>query len=487
MENITVEDLINIGIHKMDPRFKNIFETNSINSEDSNNFLTKYDNGQLEVNNWSEITKIIKDIYNQVKNDNKGNVADYIPQLASVDSELFGIVAVTVDGQVFEIGDVKNKFCVQSCSKPITYGIGIENYGENYVHNFIGKEPSGRNFNELCLDIDNLPHNPLINSGAIMSASLIEPESYQADRFDFALNYWKRLTAGNYISFNNSVYLSEKDTADRNYCLAYMMQEKESFKKGKSQEIAKKRKRSWNLGDLVKNLEIYFQFCSLETDLLGAGLLAATLANGGVNPWTQDKIFKYSTVKKVLTLMLTCGMYDYSGEWNYRIGIPGKSGVSGLIYGVVPGVMGIAVYSPKLDKIGNSYRGVEFFKLFSQKLNIHVFDNEYDSDKTSISRKEVTNNNLLGYLLLDASSKNDLETIKEVLSKGCNVNFQDYDKRTALHLAVSESNIDIIKFLIRRDADPNLKDRWGKTPIDETNHETIIKILNKVDLSSDEE
>ena len=386
---ITKQELVNLGVHNNDPRFKNFFS--ELNS--NNNFISKYLKGQLSVNNWEEIKKIITEIYHEVKDDNKGDVATYIPELADVDDNLFGVTIMTVDGQVFQLGDIENKFCVQSCSKPITYGIAIENYGEEIVHNFVGKEPSGRNFNELCLNEDGLPHNPLINSGSIMSTTLIEGNEAQSKRFNFVLNYWNRLSANTGVSFNNSVYLSEKDSADRNYCLAYMMQEKKSFQEGKDKNIADKLNRKRSLGDLKSNLELYFQFCSLEVNLLSVSIIAATLANGGVNPWSNDKVFKYSTVKKILSLMLTCGMYDYSGEWGYKIGIPAKSGVSGLIYAIIPGVMGISVYSPKLDKIGNSYRGVRFFEKLGERLNIHIFENEYDNDKISIKHKEATNKN----------------------------------------------------------------------------------------------
>lgn len=487
--DISVNDLKSLGINHKDPRFKSFFNEESENNIENNSFINKYLKGQLSVNNWNNIKDIIKNIFDEVKLDNKGDVASYIPELADVDNELFGITVVTVDGQVYQLGDIDQKFCVQSCSKPITYGIAIETFGEDVVHNFVGKEPSGRNFNELCLNEDGLPHNPLINSGSIMSTTLVKPNDSQSKRFNFALNYWNRLTSNLGLSFNNSVYLSEKDSADRNYCLAYMMQEKKSFQEGKNKKISDKIKRKWELGDLKSNLELYFQFCSLESRLLSVGLLAGTLANGGVNPWTSDKIFKYTTVKKILSLMLTCGMYDYSGEWGYKIGIPAKSGVSGLIYAIIPGVMGIAVYSPKLDKIGNSYRGVKFFEKLSEKLNIHIFDNECNNDKVSVKHKEATNKKLLGYLLLEAASENNEETVLEVLSKGVSVNFSDYDKRTALHLAVIEEKPKIIKLLLKRGANMHLKDRWNRSPFEEaTNCSQEVKdLLNTSNLESSEE
>ncbi len=457
------------GIHRKDPRF--------MGNED-NSFLSKFSKGTLKINNWEEFTEIIKEIFNDVKSDNKGSVADYIPQLANVNSELFSLCVVSVDGQVLELGDKTSIFSIQSCSKPITYGIALENYGEDIVHNFVGKEPSGRNFNNMCLDEDMLPHNPLINAGAIMTTSLIEKDLSQSERFDFALKYWKNLAVNCYVSFNNSIYLSEKDTADRNYCLAYMMQEKNTFLNGKNENISNKLNRSWKSNDLVKNLELYFQFCSLETNILGAGLIAATLANGGVNPWSNKKIFKSSTVKKVLSIMLTCGMYDYSGEWGYSIGIPAKSGVSGLIYAVIPGVCGIAIYSPKLDKIGNSYRGIKFFEKFSNKFNIHIFDNNCDK-KENIIRKDYRNQSLLGFFLLEACKNNDINTINEVLNKGCDINFKDYDKRTALHIACAEGHIEVIKLLVKNNIIIQ-NDRWNNTPLNdvpENKKEEVRKIL----------
>ena len=444
------------GIHKKDLRF--------INNK-NNSFIEKFNDGLLEVTNFEELKNIITEIYNNIRNDNQGNIADYIPQLKNINSELFGILLVTVDGQVIEIGDVDSKFCVQSCSKPITYGIALEELGSDIVHNYVGKEPSGRNFNELCLNEDGLPHNPLINSGAIMTTSLIYKNYHLSERFEKVFKYWKDLACNSYLSFNNSVYLSEKDTADRNYCLAYMMQEKGAFL-GNNKQISTSIKREWRNEDLQKNLELYFQFCSIEANLLSIGLLASTLANNGNHPWTYKKIFCDKTVKNILSMMSTCGMYDYSGEWNYEIGIPAKSGVSGLIYAVIPGVGGIATYSPKLDKLGNSYRGIRFFKELSKKINIHNFKNNNSESLLSVKRIDQNSNKIMNYLLLDASFNNNLDLVKECISKGCDTNFQDYDQRTALHIAIEENHQNIIDYLKENGAKDNIPDRWGKTQLD---------------------
>ena len=405
------------GIHNKDIRFIN-------KNNKNNNFIYRVNNGLLKLRDWKLIKEIATEIYNEVNENNLGKTADYIPQLKKMDDNKFTISIVSVDGQVFELGDTHKKFCVQSCSKPITYAIAVNEQGDEIVHNFVGKEPSGKNFNELCLNDDGLPHNPLINAGSIMTTSLIDKDKNIYERFEKVYNYWKMLVLEDNLSFNNSVYLSEKDSADRNYCLGYMLQESGAFEFGKDKNISKSINRSWSINDLKTNLELYFQFCSLETNILGAGLLAATLANNGVHPWSYNEIFKKSTVKNTLSLMHSCGMYDYSGEWNYDIGIPAKSGVSGLIYGIIPGVCGIATYSPRLDKIGNSYRGVNFFKKLSKKINMHIFD-QNNPDLISLKNIDINNKKIIGFLLLQACKDRNLNLIRECLSKGCDINFKD--------------------------------------------------------------
>ena len=248
----------------------------------------------------------------------------------------------------------------------------MEDLGEDEVHKYVGREPSGQAFNELTLNKDGKPHNPLINSGAIMTTSLIKNKSSLAERFEYITNIWSRLSGGIYkIGFNNSVYLSEKETADRNYALSYFMKEKNNKKKIGFPENT----------NLDTTLELYFQCCSVEVNVEILSIVASTLANGGINPFTGERIWSALTVKNVLSMMLMCGMYDYSGECAFKIGIPCKSGVAGAIMIVIPNVMGIATWSPVLDPIGNSYRGIQFCELFGKTFNFHIFDNLSDKTK----------------------------------------------------------------------------------------------------------
>lgn len=443
---------------------------------ENNSLLIKIFQNELIIPNWKDFETEIKEIFDSTKENNKGKVADYIPQLAKVSAELFSVCITSVDGQQLNIGDYDFHHCVQSCSKPISYCIAVEENGEEIVHNHIGREPSGKNFNELCLNSDNLPHNPLINSGSIMAVSLIKNEMKQADRFDHIMNYWTKLAGNTKINFNNSVYLSEKDSADRNFCLGYMMQENNSFSDGKNKELG----REWRINDLIRNLELYFQCCSIELTCQDASIIAASLANGGTCPVTNEKVFNSKNVKNVLSLMSSCGMYDYSGEWAYSIGFPAKSGVSGLILAIIPNVMGIAIFSPKLDVLGNSVRGIDFFKKFGEKFSFHAFDSILDNSKKQITLANKSNQEFDCFLLLNAADKGDILEISRLCSKGVNLNMSDYDGRTALHLAASSNKIKVVKYLMSKKVQTDLKDRWDNTPLDDAireNHQEIITLL----------
>jgi len=435
--------------------------------------LKQHRNTNHIIPDWDDFKKEIEIIYENVKQNQQGENATYIPQLANVNPDYFGISICTVDGQMLNIGDTDVYFSTQSCSKPITYCITVEENNESYVHNFVGREPSGRNFNELCLNHEHIPHNPMINAGSIMCVSLIDYEKSQSERYEKIINYWSELCGNEKINFNNSIYLSEKNTADRNWCLGYMMQEKEAFQKGKDLKY----KRQWVNDDLEKNLELYFQCCSIEVNCTQMAKITSTLANGGICPFTNKPIFKSDNVKNVLSLMHSCGMYDYSGEWSYLVGIPSKSGVSGVIFGVIPNVMSIVIYSPRLDRIGNSVRGIEFFKQFTQKFKFHVYDSLLvGNHKKSITKSYIEQENLNQFLLMEASSKNDVEFIKKIIQY-ISINSFDYDKRTALHVATCNQNIETVLFLLEHGADKKMKDRWNNTPYDDAVRENYIELI----------
>lgn len=472
-DTIKISDFLQVidecGIWRTDPRIKRSvkdlleFQSSKGDNIDFDNFericsveislIEQILCNDLIIPEFQAFKKEFHRIFEETKEINTGKVADYIPQLGKVDPSKFAVSFCSIDGQRFSIGDMNDFFCIQSCSKPINYCLAIEEHGLEKVKRHVGIEPSGESFNKLALNAEGLPHNPMVNAGGVMSTSLVKTGHSQADRFEFVSKIWSRLCGGARINFNNSVYLSERDTADRNFCLAYMMRESGAFPENAT---------------LLNTLELYFQCCSMETTCEDFAVLAATFANDGICPLTTDRVFKSDTVKNCLCLMYSCGLYDFSGSWSFDIGIPAKSGVGGSIFGVIPGVGGVCVWSPRLDKHGNSVRGVEFFKRLVQKFAFHHFENHssHPSQSKLDPRKQAFASDLHELVsFLYACAEGDIQFIRKQFAKGFDVNTGDYDGRTGLHLAASEGKIAVVRFLLQRGARFDPVDRWGGTPL----------------------
>lgn len=282
-----------------------------------------------------------------------GEVATYIPELASVDPGLFGICLATVDGALYEVGDTREPFTIQSMSKPLTYGLALELAGEQAVQGRVGVEPSGDPFNEISLRAGSgTPVNPMINAGAITCAGLILDVA--DDPAELLLSAYSAY-AGRRLQLDERVYRSEADTGHRNRAITHLL---------RSFEVLS--------GDPEAALDLYFRQCSVAVDCRDLAMVAATLANGGVNPLTGVRAVREDVVRSVLSVMTTCGMYDGAGEWLVSVGIPAKSGVSGGVFGVLPGRLGLAVFSPRLDEQGNSVRGVAVCQDLSRELALHI-------------------------------------------------------------------------------------------------------------------
>jgi len=424
--------------------------------------------GHLVVPDFSAFARDLERIFDASFGNEAGRVADYIPQLARVDPHQFGAAVCTIDGQRASFGDASEPFCLQSACKPISYCIALEERGEEKVHAHVGWEPSGHSFNELTLNDRGLPHNPMINAGGIMSCALIAPDLPVAERFEHVMSIWRELTGGAALGFNNPVYLSERQTADRNFALAHFMREKKAFPPGIN---------------LVEVLEFYFQCCSIEITCERAAVAAATLAGGGVCPLTGRRVFEPATVQRCLCLMTSCGMYDFSGEWAFRIGLPAKSGVSGVIMTVVPNIMGLCTWSPRLDDNGNSVRGIDFFRRLVEVFSFHAYDGLDEGTKKDPRVPGAQSTHALAVDLCWAASEGDLLGIRSLAARGAELGVADYDGRTALHLACAEGRREVAAFLLERGVDPAPVDRWGRTPLDDAEragHEAIVRLLRQV-------
>jgi glutaminase len=307
----------------------------------------------------------------------------------------------------------------------------------------------------------------MINAGAIMCCALIRPESDMAGRFEHVMDRWRALAGDDKVGFSNSVYLSERQTADRNFALGYFMREHRAFPPQT---------------DLVSTLEFYFQCCSIELNATQLAIVAATLANGGICPTTGKRIFHSQTVRDCLSLMYSCGMYDFSGEFAFTIGLPAKSGVSGALMIVVPNVMGLCTWSPRVDGYGNSVRGLAFCRRLVEEFKFHNYDNlsglvqEKIDPRTDRIRAEAD----AVVALIWAASKGDLTAIQRLMACGVDLNGSDYDGRTPLHLAASEGHENVVQYFIDQRVNLNPVDRWGGSPLTDAHrhgHARVVELL----------
>ncbi|WBU60914.1 glutaminase [Paracoccus albus] len=305
----------------------------------------------------SPITDYLKDVLEDTRQGDAGEVAAYIPELAQADPDRVAIAVATVDGVVYSAGDEDYRFTIQSMSKPFAYALAIRDNGLDHVLARIGVEPSGEAFNEISLESDTgRPKNPMINAGAIATHALVGGSVSQRDRNAEIMTMFSAF-AGRDLEVDEAVFSSELDHGHRNLGLGHLMK---SF--GVIED------------NPVDAVEGYIRQCALKVDVRDLAIMAATLANYGQHPVSGDRLLQPSTVRQVLSVMTSCGMYDAAGDWLTTVGIPAKSGVAGGIIGVLPGQVGIAVFSPRLDEHGNSVRGVKMMERLSRDLGMHIMD-----------------------------------------------------------------------------------------------------------------
>ncbi|MEY2407622.1 MAG: glutaminase [Verrucomicrobiota bacterium] len=303
----------------------------------------------------SPVLDYLKRLHGECAGVTDGKVATYIPELAKANPDWFGICLVTATGSVYEVGDTQQPFTIQSISKPFVYGMALEDLGRSAVLAKVGAEPTGDAFNSISLEPGTgRPRNPMINAGAIATAGLI---GGRADARIKRLLETFGLHAGRALTLDEAVYNSENETGHRNRAIGHML-------------------RNFDIlgSDPIPVVELYFKQCSISVTCRDLGVMAATLANRGVNPLTGKQALRGEYVESVLSVMETCGMYDYAGEWLYKVGMPAKSGVSGGVIAVLPGQLGIGVFSPPLDSHGNSVRGIRVCEELSRRFDLHLLN-----------------------------------------------------------------------------------------------------------------
>lgn len=318
------------------------------------------------------VQRYLDQIRAEQADNNDGKLADYIPELDRVDPNGFGLSLSMADGYVYESGDTAVEFTIQSVSKPFTYALALECIGMDAVDAKIGVEPSGEAFNEISVDESTkTPKNAMINAGAIAAVSLV-PGATADDRFAKIHEFYSTF-AGRELAVDHGVYTSEQASGSRNRAIAYMLQ-------------------SFGVldGDPDEILDVYFRQCSIKVTSTDLARMAATLARGGVEPVAGRRVTTAAVVQRTLSVMTTCGMYDATGDWVSAVGMPAKSGVGGGIAAVLPGQLGIGVYSPLLDAKGNSVRGVQVCRSLSANLGLHFLAHTRESRSTIRNAYDVT-------------------------------------------------------------------------------------------------
>ncbi|MBV9401798.1 MAG: glutaminase A [Bryobacterales bacterium] len=302
------------------------------------------------------VKAIVNEAYDKFKNEKGGKNADYIPVLAKVPSNLFGIAVATTDNHAYSVGDAAYSFSIQSMSKVFSLALAMEELGADTVFQKIGSEATGRPFNSVNAVVDMPTHtgNPMVNAGAIATVSLI-PANTPDEKWSKILDFYAK-AAGEKLTLLNDVYQSEAATNQGNQALAALLLKYNRIYADPSQSV-----------------DVYTKQCSVGVNAKQLAIMGATLANNGINPATGQRVIKAENVPHILSAMMTAGLYDSSGAWSWNVGLPAKSGVGGGIIAVVPGKGAIAVFAPPLDEQGNSLKAQKVIGYVAQKLDYDLF------------------------------------------------------------------------------------------------------------------
>lgn len=305
----------------------------------------------------SQIKEAAQEAYEMFKTNTDGKNADYIPYLANIDKNLFGISICLMDGTLIQLGDSEYRFGIESVSKVHTAILALRQYGAEKLLQMIGADATGLPFNSIMailLENDH-PSTPLVNAGAISACSMVKPVGDSDGKWKSIVGFIEGL-AGSQVEVIDELYKSETATNFNNKSIAWLL---------------KNYNRIYDDPDM--SLDIYTRQCSIGVTAKQLATMAATIANGGVNPVTKQPVFKPELAPKIASLMATVGFYEHTGDWLFTTGLPAKTGVGGGIMGVVPGVMGVAAFAPPLDEAGNSVKAQKALAYVAGHLNLNIF------------------------------------------------------------------------------------------------------------------
>jgi glutaminase len=316
------------------------------------------------------LLRFLDHCHRQFSAENAGAVADYIPELSKADPNHFGISVATLDGHVYEVGDTRIPFTIQSISKAFVFALALDTLGAEQVESVIGVEPSGEPFNSIRLNADNHPFNPMVNSGAIACSGLIH-RAKGSDALECIRQALSRF-AGRELVVDEAVFASESATGDRNRAIGYLLRNSAVIR-----------------DDVSAVLEVYFRQCSILVTARDCAIMAATLANRGLNPVTGEQVVSPYAITHTLSVMTSSGMYDFAGEWVYRVGMPAKSGVGGGILAALPAQLGLGSYAPRLDRHGNSVRGIKVCEALSAHFDLHMLNRNEDASNSIMADYDI--------------------------------------------------------------------------------------------------
>jgi len=426
-------------------------------------------------------------VFNEVEEEEAcagGEVAPNQAFLAKVDPSKCGVAVCTISGQQFAYGDASDEFAVQAAGRPILYCIAQSLCGVEEVHEHVGMEPGPHAYNAIVVNDQNKPYNPFYSAGALVNHSMIKPNGTETQRFEAVFEFWKRCAGGTDkgVAFNNSCFLSEMDASDRNYAVAYMLKESVAFpaQKGENAE-------AFNQEEIDKLLRLSSMEQSIAIDCEKMSIVASTLANGGTCPVTGEQIFDEIVVRNCLSIMSSSGVQRKSGEFAFEMGFPAAVGISGIIMVIIPKVMGMCFYAPKVEQLV-SVKAQAICKKLSERFNFHRFGNLPGiSETTGVKDPTLhngSNDTVQISLLAEHASNGDLFGVMNLINMGVDPTLGDYDQRTALHLACAEGHINIVKYLVETGFSTtslsrtksqldlqetltfiNARDRWQGTPL----------------------